>query len=193
MRPILGSMYYHCRELKYVLYAKVFPPPRDSLDKDYLPAYQWLGQYCGFSPQIWLSRSTRKITGMRNRPDNILFGFENVQGFPVRYDVWCHLLNPLINGMRDNKPIEQYLRESLEDALKEDDELDEVLKGWQKSRSLDEFLQRNLFVEHDQVVVPSLNLRSAKKIICRTERQKKTLRKMGFIEDRVEVRNLHIF
>ena len=183
-------MYYHCRELKYVQYAKVFPPPLDSLDKHFLPAYQWLGQHCGFFPQIWLSRSTSKITGMRYHSDNILFGFENVQGFPVRYDVWCHLLNPLMNGMRDNKPLEQYLRESLEDALKEDDELDEVLKGWQKSPNLHEFLQQYLFVEHDQVVFPSLNLRRAKKIICRTERQKKALRKIGFIEDRIEIRNI---
>jgi hypothetical protein len=30
-----------------------------------------------------------------------------------------------------------------------------------------------VFIEKDQVVVPSLNLKAAKKIICRDEKQKK--------------------
>jgi len=38
--------------------------------------------------------------------------------------------------------------------------------------------------------VPSLNLKTAKRIICRNERQKKALRKKGFIEDRIEIRNM---
>jgi len=38
--------------------------------------------------------------------------------------------------------------------------------------------------------VPSTNLKTAKRIICRNERQKKALRKKGFSEDRIEVRNM---
>ena len=38
-------MYYHCRPLKFVEYGKVFPHP-DS-DDLFLPAYRWLGHYCG--------------------------------------------------------------------------------------------------------------------------------------------------
>jgi hypothetical protein len=47
-----------------------------------------------------------------------------------------------------------------------------------------------VFVERDQFVVPSLNLKTARRILCRNERQKKALRRMGFIEDRIEVRNM---
>jgi len=39
-------------------------------------------------------------------------------------------------------------------------------------------------------VVPSLNLKTARHILCRNERQKKALRQVGFIEDRIEVRKV---
>ncbi len=43
---------------------------------------------------------------------------------------------------------------------------------------------------NDQVVVPKLNLKSAKEIWVRNDRQKKKLRRMGFIEDRIKVRRI---
>jgi len=43
-------------------------------------------------------------------------------------------------------------------------------------------------VEHDRVVVPGLDLKAAKTVVCRSERQKKALRRMGFLEDRIEIR-----
>ena len=38
-----------------------------------------------------------------------------------------------------------------------------------------------LFAETNQIVVPILNLKAAKKIICRNEMQKKELKKIGFL------------
>ncbi len=181
-------MYYHCRELKFVTYGKVFPPPGDSLDKDFGHAYRWLEKYCGFFPQIWLSRSTSTITGARYYPDNILFGFEHIQGFPVSYDHWCFMLNKLGQGASDQS-IAQYFTEIIRDLKAEREELDGVLKDWENSRNLDDYLKCYVFVERDQVVVPSLNLKAAKRIICRNERQKKKLRQMGFIEDRIRIQN----
>ena len=206
-------MYYHCRPLKYVTYGKVFPYKGE--DSWLMPCYKWLGNYCGYAPQIWLSRSTSDITGFRVfnalkkrksviskrsetkiRNDSVLFGFENIKGFPVDYDFWCSLLNDLMNIKATNieevnKALIKRLDQSVVWAKKEDyfDE-DEFSKGWDETRDLDVFLKKYLFIEKDQVVVPALNLKSAKKIICRDERQKKKLRKMGFIEDRIHIKNL---
>lgn len=61
--------------------------------------------------------------------------------------------------------------------------------AWREERpDLERLLRRHVFVERDQVVVPSLNLKAAGRILCRNERQKKQLRRMGFIEDRIEIR-----
>ena len=67
---------------------------------------------------------------------------------------------------------------------------DLVSLTWRRTHDVQEVLSKHLFVKHDQVVVPSLNLKAAKLIICRNERQKKTLRRMGFIEDRLVIRGL---
>jgi hypothetical protein len=59
-------MYYHCRPLKYVEYGKIYPPPVETLDEMFLNCYNWIGNYCHFSPQVWLSRSVSSITGYKN-------------------------------------------------------------------------------------------------------------------------------
>jgi len=188
-------MYYHCRELKYVTYGKVFPPPLPKVDADFDVAYQWLGKYCGFYPQIWLSRSQSWITGIRsprNIPNKILFGFEPVQGFPVSFQHWDYLLGFLLSGKNDPEivaDLDAIVRES--EAEKE--ELGEVLTAWKNSSGWEDYLQRYVFVECDQVVVPSLNLKSAKQITCRNEFQKKKLRRMGFIKDRISIRKMRTF
>ena len=60
--------------------------------------------------------------------------------------------------------------------------------AWRETRDVRDVLSKHLFVKHDQVVVPNLNLKAAKLIICRDEHQKKALRRMGFIEDRLVIR-----
>ena len=60
---------------------------------------------------------------------------------------------------------------------------------WVSSSSYEDFLNRYLFVENDQVVVPSLNLKAAKQVFCRNEKQVKVLRHMGFINDRIKILN----
>jgi len=207
-------MYYHSCPLKYVEYGKI-KPYKDE-DNWLNPCYDWLGHYCGYSPQIWLSRSNSAITGYRSSNirkkrakvdigkrkqkkiyiDSVMFGFEDIKGFYVEYELWCYLLDFLMNI--DSKDISKInnslivqLNESVELA-KEEGYLkeEEYLMAWDKARDFDVFLKDNLFVEKDQVVVPALNLKSAKKIICKNEKQKKKLRKMGFIEDRIHIKNL---
>lgn len=206
-------MYYHCRPLKYVEYGKVVPYKEK--DSWLMPAYDWLGYYCGYSPQIWLSRSTSRITGFKDgdvvikkqknvigrksiakiNNNSVLFGFENIKGFPVEYELWCILLNTLINIDSGSKEkINEILEEKLNlfyEWAEQDNDLDEdnFLKDWHKMQNFDLYLKKYLFVEKNQVVVPSLNLKAAKKIICKNEKQKKKLRHMGFIEDRITIKN----
>lgn len=189
-------MFYHARPLKHVLYGKVGPPPVEELDFGFDVAYEWLGQYCGYWPQVWLARSHSVITGFRsagkkNRAfETILFGFDYIKGFPVAYDLWCWLLNSLINSddlLAANAAVRRDFQEMSADPELADDP---VSRTWLHCRDLNVVLRQHLFVEHDQVVVPSLNLKTAKHIICRTEKQKKSLRKMGFIEDRIEIKNV---
>ena len=212
-------MYYHCRSLKYVEYGKVFPPPIEKIeegDEYMLKCYKWLGHYCGYCPQVWLSRSHHSITGFKRNAmlkkrdyvlqkrstakeikDRVLFGFDIIQGFPVSYDPWEFLMNSLFgldlkDSVKDaNEKINQHFKTFegyyTEDKMTPDGEV----KDWiDCGRDVETYLKRFLFVEKDQVVVPSLNLKVAKKIICRDERQKKELRKMGFIEDRIEIKNI---
>lgn len=188
-------MYYHARDLTQVHYGKVYPAPLEFVDKDLRPAYEWLGRYCGFFPQIWLSRSRSMITGIHYDPATILFGFEHIRGFPVHYGRWEYLLNPLCNLVTDNQALQRYFTEMLTETqaeLEPEEQLEDFLREWQQSNGLDDFLKRYVFIEHDQVVVPSLNLKAAKQIICRNEQQKRKLRRTGFIEDRIEVRNISI-
>ena len=208
-------MYYHRRPIKYVEYGKVLPPPLSDYDEWSLNMYGWVGHHCGYFPQIWLSRSRSSITGFRcNRSvkkvgysakypkrrqyakignDDVLFGFDIIKGFPLSYDHWelimcsasCHKTlekqnADMVKGL--NNIVQQY--ESGEEMEKE-------LRDWiDCGRNLDVYLKKCVFKEVDQVVVPSINLKSAKKIICHNEKQKKKLRKMGFIEDRIIIKNL---
>ncbi|MFV1987339.1 MAG: hypothetical protein ACC682_08650 [Gemmatimonadota bacterium] len=192
-------MYYHTRPLRYVRYGRVEPPPGGVIDPDFAVAYDWLGEFCGFSPQVWLSRSRSAITGFRYLVTahsgrarllerHVLFGFEGIRGYPVHYDFWCELLTPLTSASTvagAGRAVRAHL-----DWLVSDEDLrdDPAARIWSETRSLTQVLDRCLFVEHDQVVVPALNLKAAKTIVCGSEREKKALRKLGFIEDRVEIR-----
>ena len=194
-------MYYHCRPLKYVEYGKIYPPPMDKVDDFMIPAYKWAGHYSGFKPQVWLSRSNYSITGFKRKfhkdNDGILFGFDIIKGFPISYEPWEFLLGSMINAKEGatikqiNEVIQKTFVELEEDSKIEKWDLDGEILNWVNcNRDLDAYLKKHVFVEVDQVVVPSLNLKSAKKIICREERQKKALRKLGFLEDRIQVKNI---
>lgn len=182
-------MFYHARGLKYVEYGKVsgFVEEDDLLNS----AYKWLSSYCKFFPQVWLSRSSSSITGIRYGKDKILFGFDYIKGFSIDYSEWENLLFVLLNEKCKFSDLEKLVRENFRRINIEDDK--ENLKGKDRifpSDNYEYWRDNYLFVEHDQVVVPSLNLKSAKEVICSNEKQKKKLRKMGFIEDRIKVRNV---
>ncbi len=208
-------MYYHCRPIKYVEYDKVYPYKED--DNFLMPAYKWLSNYCGdYCPQIWLSRSKSSITGYKNERvlkkrkhviskrsnakvsnDSVMFGFDIIKGFPISYQHWEFIMDSLLDSdilEEQNKSIVKSLN-SICDMFEEDDclkgeEIDGELLDWVNSdKNLDVFLNKYVFKEVDQIVVPSLNLKSAKQIICSNEKQKKKLRHMGFIEDRIKIRN----
>lgn len=190
-------MFYHQRPLEHVAYGRV-EPPGPAEEGDWLGvAYEWLGQYCGYHPQIWLARGRSAITGFRRsrvgkrrRDDLILFGFEGIQGFPVAYDFWGELLGPLVNaaGVAEaNAAVVAFFEERAADS---EWRSDAIAVTWRSSRDIGDVLGRHLFIEVDQVVVPALNLRAAKVLVCRSERQKMALRRLGFIEDRIEIRNV---
>lgn len=205
-------MYYHKRSLKYVEYGKVFPPPDEKVWDFLAPAYKWLGHYCGYCPQVWLSRSNLSITGykssrmlkkrqhviqkrsdVKEANDSVLFGFDVIKGFPVSYKYW----EMILMFLHDKKTLENINKEitlelnQITRECKLDKCMDEETIAWDRCNGdLNLFLQKYLFIEEDQVVVPSLNLKSAKQIICKDERQKKELRRMGFIEDRIKIKNI---
>ena len=205
-------MYYHQLSLRYVEYGTIVP--QDDESGRNRSAYQWLGHYCGYFPQIWLSRANINLTGYRSDcprqgsggrqrrevQDRILFGFDQIHGFPVICHFWHGFaLNAALyaDGFEEiNESVMNRLDCGLESAVEQNgDRLNpdwyELEIGWRDVRpNLAEFLRKYAFVERDQFVVPSLNLKTAKRILCRNERQKKALRQMGFIEDRIEVRNM---
>jgi hypothetical protein len=207
-------MYYHSRAIEYVTYGKVGPAPESEIDPFFLHPYRWLGAHCGYFPQVWLARGSSGNTGFRytcrnwgaakkrggsygrKRPTNILFGFDLVKGFPVDMDMWHIILNTLGNAgpfrslVRSNALLKASLDDFVEWARENCGlEDNDMLKDWSLHPYLERFRNRWLFVETDQVVLPALNLKSAKRIICRDERQRRALRKMGFIEDRIVIRN----
>lgn len=209
-------MYYHCLPLKYVTYGTIVPHDDPGIANR--PAYEWLGTYCGYCPQIWLSRAAIDITGYRSEArkasisgsakraerDSILFGFNQVAGFPVESEFWWRgvlntALTPLDLPMTPpdvDAGLASYLDWLLADDLVENAGVLGVgahrwSHAWQQKRpNLTAFLKQKVFIESDQLVVPSLNLKSAQRVFCRNERQKKDLRRMGFIEDRIEIRNM---
>lgn len=193
-------MYYHSRPLQYVEYGKVFPPPEAKVDSDFLKAYKWLGKHCGYCPQIWLSRSKSQMTGYKysakySKEEHVMFAFENIVGFPLEYEEWCYWLGGLLNTGDITSGLKEKVR-SFESENKESFIRDwgEDLYNYEKERvefyqkhGETEYLKKFLFIEKDQVVVPSLNLKSAKKIYCKNEKVAKKLRQMGFIKDRIEM------
>lgn len=204
-------MYYHTLPLKYVVYGTILP--HDDPSNQFRSAYEWLGHHCGYCPQIWLSRGDISMTGYRYRVasvgirgsvqraerDSVLFGFDLIQGFPIDYEFWwLHVLNTTLNSPPGKAEIDRWLVDKLDRWLAEStaehgSALDPVVHRWElawreERPNLERLLRRHVFVERDQVVVPSLNLKTAKRILCRNERQKKQLRRMGFIEDRIEIR-----
>jgi hypothetical protein len=138
--------------------------------------------------------------------NSVLFHFDVLPKTytPVDYSVWCYLLTTLSNTPIGapkevfDRAIVKLLEESFADDKiyryefkRDDSDPTDYVLGWERcGKDLDVYLNKFLFVERDQVVVPSLNLKSAKKILCRNEKQKKTLRKMGFIEDRIVIKNV---
>ena len=168
------KMFYHSRKLKYVVYGKIkgFEEKGD----DFLPAYKWLEQYCGYFPQVWLSRSSSSITGMKNDSNKILFGFDYIKGFPVDYGQWSFILPFLLGQKGSKKILEKKVKNAYFEIAKElkadYKEFDGGYENWRDNY---------LFAETNQIVVPILNLKAAKKIICRNEMQKKELKKIGFL------------
>jgi len=203
-------MYYHTQELKYTTYGKIYPPPVGIVDDWLLKPYIWLGKYCSYCPQIWLSRSKLSITGYkskskgksskyfgarRNFEPNVMFGFDIIKGFPVDFEIWCFCLNPLMNCKDPLKEGDDIIKKRFEewhnDCKKEGIVVtpNSELGKWISSKNYEDFLNNYFFVENDQVVVPSLNLKAAKQIFCRNEKQVKALRHMGFIQDRIKILN----
>ena len=208
-------MYYHSRAIENTIYGKVGPAPASVVDNHFLQAYKWLSKYLpdSYCPQIWLSRSKSSYTGYTNQPKakqsklfgkktndepSLLFGFDIIKGFPVDYELWCDFLPNLVNckdGIKDGDlaviaALKQYDEWAKEDEAQNNKyKISKAVSLWRRYGNLQSVLNLGLFIEHDQVVVPALNLKSAKVVYCRNESQVKRLLKMGFIHDRVKILN----
>ena len=122
-----------------------------------------------------------------------MFGFDIIKGFPVDYGLWCHFLNPLMgckDGIKEgDKVLVETIKQWVKDAKEENLPDDKITTLWKRYGCLKAILDLGLFVENDQVVVPALNLKSAKMVYCRNETQVKDLLRMGYIRDRVKIMN----
>jgi len=147
----------------------------------------------------------------RGKKGTILFGFDYIKGFPVSHLAWCIFIEALgkyrmMQDMYEENDVLECTEEALARGLDEQIGSDPeecffwadtegygmpLYRDWVAHHDLERLLRDHLFIETDQVVVPSLNLKSAKLIICGNEKEKKHLRRLGFIEDRIEIRNVH--
>jgi len=129
--------------------------------------------------------------------DSALFGFDILPGaLGLAYDPWCEVISALSGGSWEVSlaELDQEIVRSLDGVLRfireEGFEMNAEYREWEKHRDLTRWLDRFLFVGDDQYVLPQVNLKSAKEIWVRNERQKKRLRRLGFIEDRIKIRRV---
>ena len=148
----------------------------------YETGFKWLSQYCKFFPPLFVSLDQNKLTGYSHQGDKILFGFKEINGFPIKYDEWMMIVGILINLDTNNF---RYIDEKLVEGLKELQASGYInLSG---CANLDEFLKKRVFVEKDQFVVNSLDLRKSSVIISLSEIQKSSLIRKGFPANSIKV------
>ena len=104
-------------------------------------AAKWLSHHCGFFPQIWLSRRQDKLSGYNPyAKPKVLFGFNKMYGFPVKYDEWQQILGILLNTRWGGK---QFLDRRIDTDLSwmstNDPNVTELLNGY---GNLEKFLKR---------------------------------------------------
>jgi len=213
-------MYFYKRSIKYVVYDEVYPLEGDKI---LFPAYKWLGNYCGYCPQIWLMKGDiisksnivfnikdskilnkyknlmQKRSEIKEDNDNIVFEFNSIKGFCVSFQYWEFLLMflldnqcPINESLIDiNKFIKKQINEIIRNCFMNNIAIQRFCSGLQAWHSclgkIDLFLERYLFAEADQIVVPSLDLRIANRIICKDKEQKEKLCQMGFLENRITI------
>ncbi len=173
-------MYFYACDLELAPYGWV----RGTCRKGdyYETAFKWLSQYCNFFPPLFVSREQDKLTCYSIKSDKLLFGFKSINGFPIKYDEWMRLVGVLVNLDTNNFRL---IDEKLVEGLKEFQSLGEIsLSGY---ANLDDFLRRRVFVESEQFVVASLDLRKSSIIISHNEIQKNSLVKKGFSPSLIKV------
>lgn len=178
-------MFYHCMPLNYIKYDILYANKKYSLvdNKEkltsFVPAYEWMEKEVGFYP-FWVSVNDIKMTGYQNQwrkcisksynylhfneyrlkgefPNYVLFGWRDMNGVFSCYNSWhivlCHENYQI--SMPDKRRIFKY--------------------SWKKSKWLN-YAKKNAV----QMVVPSLDLRTANKIFVRNKTTKNQLELMGF-------------
>jgi len=172
----------------------------------------WLGRgsssITGYKNKVKEKKRTytsRNVSSRKNDSPDVMFAFDVVKGFPLDYEIWCFCLSPLADCKNPVKDGDDAIKREFAAVLKdfENDpawggEWDcdvsklphhDIIWKWANSKNYEDFLSKYFFIKNDQVVVPSLNLKVAKRIFCRNEKQVKALRKMGFIKDRIKILN----
>lgn len=148
----------------------------------YETAYKWLAQYCNFFPPVFLSSDQSKLSGYNNENEKILFGFKSFNGFPIKYDEWIRISGILINLDTNNY---RFIDEKLSEGLLELAATGEIEFG--PHTNLDQYLRSKVFVNYDQIVVESLDLRRSSVIVCFNEIQKTVLTRKGFSANQIKI------
>lgn len=150
------KMYQHARKLRHIHYGKVYGFI-DSTDY-FNSAYRWPGHYCGFYPQVWFARGRSQITGFRDQKGDVLFEFDYIKGFGINYNEWFWVLNAIYGHEGNFDLLEGKVKKYIEDLIQE--EIKEGILGEDRAIrafNFEEWKEKYLFYEYDQVVVPSLN------------------------------------
>jgi hypothetical protein len=152
----------------------------------YETAYKWLSQYCDFFPPLFISTDQSRLSGYNQSTGKVLFGFSNVRGYPVKYDEWMRIVEVLINIDTTDFSI---MDRAIIDGLKDMEKVGDI--DLSTYPSFEAYLKKAVFVESEQYVVNSLDLRKASVIVCQSEIHKSSLIRKGFPASLIRIASMY--
>lgn len=179
-------LYYHCIDLKNVLYGEIKADPNYSA-QEFQKAYSWLEKEIGFYPlflAVGKSKEDIRTTGYQNQfrklllkypkeetANYVLFSFKNIEGIFMDYEYW-HLV---LNAGYKNYQITDYEKRLI------------FKPSWSKSKWLGKASKKPSSV---QLITEKIYLPNASKILVRNNKTKKYLYKIGF--NNIKVKRLKL-
>ena len=185
--------YHHSRDLQHVTYGLVSPEkysPADSMERDILEAFAWLGESVGFYPlflSVGVTEDDIRVTGYQSQwnrwtqetldgrvyrrrgefPNYVLFSFEDIEGVFMDYRLW------------DVSMLHKDDRKRLTDFI--------FNPSWTKEEWLKKALDDPGSV---QIVTSELYLPGNGRIWVRNQQTKRSLESMGF--ENIEVKRISV-